>query len=284
MSHGWWFIKAGTPEGCSFPGPRAGGQNRQGAVRYNSAIREPASQAPRGGSIPLSLKTREVGKVTIVQCSGRIAAGETEVLHLHVNEILRDRRDIALHLGEVAFIDSSGLGTLVRLLTSTRRAGGDLKLCQLPDIVHKVLKMTSLITLFDTFESEDDAILSFYRRAAAPARAVPSGVTVLCVDQSPDVLAYLRELLLRAGYNVLTNNNLRDALILLRAARPGLTILGPNLKASPATEEAFRSASAASPLLELGEEFSTLEAGQAATGLMEKIRALGSPGTPQTLP
>ena len=234
--------------------------------------------------MPLSLNTREVGKVTIVRCSGRIASGETGVLHLHINDLLRDRSDIALHLGEVAFIDSSGLGMLVRLLTSTRRAGGDLKLCQLPEIVHKVLKMTSLITLFDTFGSEEDAILAFYRRQAMPARAPQSGLTVLCVDQSTDVLAYLRELLAGAGYNVLTNNNLRDSLILLRATRPGLTILGSNLKASPATEEAFRSASALSPLLELGEEFSTLDAGQAAAGLMEEIRALRSPGPPQPLP
>ncbi len=259
-------------------------QNRRRAVRYNSAIHRPASQVLRGGVIPLSLNTREVGKVTIVGCCGRIVSSETEVLHLHINDLLRDRSDIALHLGEVAFIDSSGLGMLVRLLTSTRRAGGDLKLCQLPEMVHKVLKMTSLITLFDVFESEEDAVLAFYRRQPAPARTPQSGLTVLCVDQSADVLAYLRELLAGAGYNVLTNNNLRDALILLRATRPGLTILGPNLKASPATEEAFRHASAASPLLELGEEFSTLEAGQAASGLMEKIRTLHRPAPPQPLP
>ena len=254
------------------------------AVRYNSAIREPASQVLRGGTVPLSLNTRGVGKVTIVRCSGRIAAGETEVLHLHVNELLRDRSDIALHLGEIVFIDSSGLGMLVRLLTSTRRAGGDLKLCQLPEVIQKVLKITSLITLFDTHDSEEDAILAFYRRQAAPARTTQSGPTILCVDQSSDVLAYLRELLVRAGYNVLTNNNLRDSLILLRVTRPGLTILGPNLKASPGTEQAFRSASAASPLLELGEEFSTLEAGQAASELMEKIRALSGPVPPRPLP
>ena len=54
--------------------------------------------------------------------------------------------------------------------------------------------MTSLITLFDTFESEEDAILAFYRRQAMPARTPQSGITVLCVDQSADVLAYLREL------------------------------------------------------------------------------------------
>ncbi len=227
--------------------------------------------------MPLSLNTRGVGKVTIVRCSGRIAAGETEVLHLHVNQLLRDRVDIVLHLGEVIFIDSSGLGMLVRLLTSTRSARGDLKLCQLPEVVHKVLKMTNLITLFDTHESEEEAVLAFYRRHATPARTPHSGPTVLCIDQSANVLAYLRELLGGAGYDVLTNNNLRDASILLRAVRPGLAILGPNLKGVPGAEQAFRSACAA-PVLELGEEFSTLEAGQAASELLDKIRALGGPG------
>jgi anti-sigma B factor antagonist len=224
--------------------------------------------------VPLSLNTRGVGEVTIVRCSGRIVAGETEILRKHVSDLLRERTDILLHLGEVIFIDSSGLGMLVRLLTSTRTARGDLKLCQVPEDIHKVLKMTKLITLFDTYESEEEAVLAFYRRKTAPARAPHTGLSVLCIDQSADVLAYLRELLGRAGYNVLTNNNLRDALILLRATRPGLTILGPNLKAAPGTEQAFKAACAACPVVELGEEFSTLEASQAASDLLEKIRAL----------
>jgi len=208
-------------------------------------------------------------------------AGETEVLRKHVSELLRDRIDIVLHLGEVVFIDSSGLGTLVRLLTSTRSARGDLKLCQVPEDIHKVLKMTNLIKLFDTYGSEEDAVLAFYRRQTAPARAPQTGLTVLCIDQSADVLAYLRELLGHAGYHILTSNNLRDGLILLRATRPGLTILGPNLKAAPGTEHAFQAACASSRVLELGEEFSTLEPGQAASNLLEKIRALGSPGGPR---
>jgi anti-sigma B factor antagonist len=237
--------------------------------------------------VALALNTRGVGKVTIVRCSGRIASGETDVLHQHVTDLLRDRSEIVLHLGEIAFIDSSGLGMLVRLLTSTRSARGDLKLCQVPEVVHKVLKMTNIITLFDTQATEEDAVLAFYRRTTAPARTAPTGLTVLCIDQSANVLAYLRELLSQAGYNVLTNNNLRDASILLRATRPGLAILGPNLKGAPGAEQIFRLACAA-PVLELGEEFSTLEAGQAASELLEKIRAIGNPGsatqTPQGLP
>ena len=123
--------------------------------------------------------------------------------------------------GEVIFIDSSGLGLLVRLLTSTRSAGGDLKLCQVPENVRKVLKLTNISSLFDAFETEEEGILAFYRRKKAPSRPTPTGITVLCVDQSANMLAYLREVLTRSGYHVLTSNNLRDSLILLRATRPG---------------------------------------------------------------
>jgi anti-anti-sigma factor len=69
----------------------------------------------------LSLATREVGRVTIVHCSGRIVAGSaSDSLREHVTWLLRDRRSIILHLGEVGFIDSSGLGTMVRALTTPR--------------------------------------------------------------------------------------------------------------------------------------------------------------------
>ena len=231
--------------------------------------------------MPLSFITREVGAVTVVCCSGRIVTGETETLHSHFRELLLDRSDILLDLGEVVFIDSSGLGLLVRLLTSTRRASGDLKLCRVPENVRKVLKLTNISSLFDTFESEEEGILAFYRRQKAPSRTAPTGITVLCVDQSANVLAYLRELLTRSGYNVLTSNNLRDSLILLRATRPGLAILGPNLTAAPGTEQSFRAASAACPVLELGDEFSRLEASEATSGLLEKIRAILSPVSPR---
>ena len=65
---------------------------------------------------------------------------------------------------------------------------------------------------------------------------------MLCIDQSANVLAYLRELLGHGGYNVLTSNSLRDGMILLRATRPGLALLGPSPRGAPGAEEAFRSA------------------------------------------
>src|SRR5271155_2340438 len=126
-----------------------------------------------GGPLPLSLDTREVGRVTIVHCNGRIVAGsECDSLRAHITWLLRDRRSIVLHLGEVGFIDSSGLGTMVRALTTTRQAKGDLKLSNVPDFVRKVLEMSRLTAVFDSHESEEKAIAAFYRpgaRAEAPA-------------------------------------------------------------------------------------------------------------------
>jgi len=224
--------------------------------------------------LPLSLNTRGVGDVTIIRCTGRIVAGaEAESLRDLICGLCPDRSDIVLHLGEVVFIDSSGLGTLVRLLTRIRRAHGDLKLCNVPQAIHKVLNMTNVITLFDTRGSEEEAVSAFYGRNTTPQRVAIAGQSVLCVDQSADVLAYLRELLRSAGYNVLTNSNLYDSLILLRATRPSLIILGPNLMASPGARQGFTASCTTAPVVELGNEFSTLDAGQAASELLEKIRA-----------
>jgi CheY-like chemotaxis protein len=178
-----------------------------------------------------------------------------------------------LHLGDLVFIDSSGLGMLVRLLISMRKNGRDLKLCNVPQDIHKVLKMTNLNTLFDMHESEEDAISASYRRNTPSEPIAFEGPRLLCVDPSADVLAYLRELLRRAGYNVLTNNNLHDSLILIRATQPGLVIVGPNLMSSPGTQKAFRAACAKLSVLELGDEFATLDAGQAGSELLKKIQA-----------
>src|ERR1700690_413400 len=83
-----------------------------------------------GGQVRLTLETREVGRVTIVRCSGRMIAGaETELIRAHIAHLLRDRKAIVLNLCEVEFVDSSGLGAMVRALTSARQLHGDVKLC-----------------------------------------------------------------------------------------------------------------------------------------------------------
>jgi anti-sigma B factor antagonist len=236
----------------------------------------------------LSLDTREVGRVTIVRCNGRIVAGgESESLRAHVDWLLRDRRSIVLHMGEVGFIDSSGLGTMVRSLTSIRRAHGDLKLCNVTEQVRKVLEMSRLTQVFEAHESEEKAVAAFYRTgnsAGAPAGTlaetpVLTGRSILCVDYNRDVLAYLRELLHRAGYDVQSTSHPGDALILMRITSFDLLLTGPDLATSPATRQAFEVACAKLPVIELGSEFSTRDAGEAGAALLEKIEARLNPKT-----
>lgn len=99
----------------------------------------------------------------------------------------------------------------------------------------------------------------------------------MCVDYSADVPAYLRELLGRAGFEVVSSNFLPDALLLLRATHPALVVLGPNLKGSGGTRQAFDQQCSKLPVVELGQEFSTQHAGEAGTDLLRKVQArLGS--------
>ena len=160
------------------------------AYRYNVATSQAGSQQDRR-PLRLSLDTREVGRVTIVHCNGRIVAGgESESLRAHVAWLLRDRRSIVLHLGAVGFMDSSGLGTIVRTLTSARQARGDLKLCNVPEHVRKVLELSHLTSLFDTHESEEKAVAAFYRpgaRAETPALTGRDACLGRLVDQTRPV-------------------------------------------------------------------------------------------------
>jgi anti-sigma B factor antagonist len=234
-----------------------------------------------GSPLPLSLDTREVGRVTIVRCNGRIVAGSaSESLLAHVAWLLHTRRSIVLNLGEVGFIDSSGLGAMVRILSSTHQARGDLKLCEVPEPVRKVLDMTRLTTVFDAHESEEKAVAAFYRPGVRAEAPVVTGRRILCLDSNVDVLAYLRELLHRAGYDVQSTCRVSDALLLLRVTHFDLLLVGPDKAASPASPQSFQDACARLPVIELDSEFSTRDAGEAGAGLLEAIEARLRPKTP----
>src|SRR5215467_8983466 len=139
----------------------------------------------------LSLQQRLAGDIVVIGCHGRIAEGpETAQLDKHVAGLLPHQPFIVLNLEGVTFLDSSGLGLLVRLLTRTRRAGGGLMLCSLPPRVAEILKMTRLQTTLPSFETEGDAIAASYKSAASEDLH-DFHSDILCVDSSPDVLAYL---------------------------------------------------------------------------------------------
>lgn len=225
--------------------------------------------------MPLQVDARRVGKVTIVKCTGRIVAGqESDHLHREITELLPEHKHFVLHLGDVNFIDSSGLGLLVRLLASARSARGDLKLCNLGKEVAHTLSITNLNRLLESHESEVDAVSAFYQRGGAQDGAMRSGKTVVCIDQSANVLAYVREVLRQAGYDPLTTANVSDARILVKAARPAVVILGPNVMVRAGEKsDALRQALHGIPTIELGTAFSTIDAGEAAQQVLAQVKA-----------
>lgn len=116
----------------------------------------------------LKITVRAVDGVTVVYCSGRVVFGdEAAELREKVKSLLTETRQIVLNLGGVSYIDSGGLGTLVGLYTSARGAGGDIKLANLTQRVHDQLQITKLITIFDSYESEEKAIAAFQKRVSA---------------------------------------------------------------------------------------------------------------------
>jgi len=111
----------------------------------------------------LSIKDREVGDVTILDLSGKITIGEGSVqLREAVRRLLDDgKKKILLNLGEVAYVDSSGIGELVSSYTTTNNNGGHLKLLNLTKKIQDLLMITKLLTVFETFDSEASALDSF---------------------------------------------------------------------------------------------------------------------------
>jgi len=189
----------------------------------------------------LQLKSRWVGDVLVLQCSGRIVVGsEVDSLQQTIRQEFEQQPNIVLQMADVQFIDSSGLGTIVRLMSAARAAGGDVTICQIPAMMAKVLAMTNLHKVFEIYETEDEAIIAALRgkRSTAASQSDQSQPAVLCVDPSPDVLAYLAELLKKEGLRPITVGILVDAQVLMKARAPKLILADARLSACGKTSAA----------------------------------------------
>jgi len=111
----------------------------------------------------MKASSRQVNSVTVVDMSGRITLGEgSVVLRDTIRDLLsKGDKKILLNLGNVTYIDSSGIGELVSAFTSVRNQGGELKLLNLTKKVHDLLQITKLYTVFDIRDDETAAIGSF---------------------------------------------------------------------------------------------------------------------------
>ncbi len=111
----------------------------------------------------MQIDERAVGDVVVLDVKGRITLGEgDELLKDKVNSLLNQgKKKIILNLAGVPYIDSAGLGEIVRTYTTVSRQGGSLKLLNLTKRITDLLAITKLLTVFETFDSEDEAVQSF---------------------------------------------------------------------------------------------------------------------------
>jgi anti-sigma B factor antagonist len=117
----------------------------------------------------LKLSKKTVDGILVIVCNGRIVFGdESSLLREEVKKAIQDgSKRIVLNLGEVNYIDSGGLGTLVALHTTAHNAGATIKLANLTKRVGDLLQVTKLLTVFDVHNSEYEALESFRKEAVA---------------------------------------------------------------------------------------------------------------------
>ena len=111
----------------------------------------------------LNISERQAGDVTILDMSGKVTIGEGSVaLRNTIRRLLGEgKKSILLNLGDVGYIDSSGIGELVSSFTAVNKEGGKLKLLNLTQKIQDLLAITKLLTVFDTFDDEGSALSSF---------------------------------------------------------------------------------------------------------------------------
>ena len=111
----------------------------------------------------MQIEERNVGDVVVLDLKGKITLGEgDELLKDKVNSLVNQgRRKILLNFGDVPYVDSAGLGEIVRTYTTVSRQGGSLKLLSLTKRITDLLAITKLLTVFETYDNEADAVRSF---------------------------------------------------------------------------------------------------------------------------
>jgi len=124
-------------------------------------------------SSELRITSRHVGEAVVIEMSGRIKVGEGNLLLREMVENLAEngKKNLVLNLGEVTYMDSSGLGELVKTHTTIRNLQGEVKLVNLSKRVEELLHMTKLSSVFDIYEDEASAICSFGRHSLRKATA-----------------------------------------------------------------------------------------------------------------
>jgi anti-sigma B factor antagonist len=117
----------------------------------------------------MQIDERAAGEITILDLTGKMTLGEgDEVLRDKINSLASEgKKRIVLNLAAVPYVDSAGLGEIVRAYTTVSRQGGSLKLLNLTKRITDLLSITKLLTVFETYDNEADAVRSFSASARA---------------------------------------------------------------------------------------------------------------------
>lgn len=111
----------------------------------------------------LNITERQAGDITILDMNGKVTIGEGSVaLRTTIRRLLGEgKKNILLNLGQVGYVDSSGIGEFVSSFTAVNKEGGTLKLLNLTQKIQDLLAITKLLTVFDVYESESEALSSY---------------------------------------------------------------------------------------------------------------------------
>ena len=231
----------------------------------------------------LRLERRPVGEVFVVQCHGKIISGnEVFTLHSQVGDAIEKYGDVVLLMNHVEFLDSSGLGAMMRLVQAARAKGGDMKLCGIPPRIRKILELTHLLQQFETYDSIEEAITAAYLGSKySRGKTGDARPRLVCVYPSLDVCTFLREILCNAGFNALTTTSIEDAPILLKATKARLVVVSSRiqcLRGKP-VHAALQETLPNVGILTLDENFATQDPGEAAEKLIADVNSLQIPAS-----
>ncbi len=229
--------------------------------------------------MPLVLNSRFCGNVYIIQCQGRIAMGEeVKSLEAALDRGAREFTRLVLNMSEVHRLDSTGIGLLVRYAANLRKRGGDIRLAAAPPFMVTLLKLANLSSYLHVYDTEEDAIVSFLKQHSHPKVQEKPGPSVLILDQSADLCAFVRTVLAQHGFDVKSTTNFRDAKIMLRVDTVDYILVGPGTPQLSA-ETAISSLKALAPdaaAFELGADFHCRDAHDATEALLQLF---GTDGT-----
>lgn len=229
--------------------------------------------------MPLTLTTRFCDNVYVIHCTGRIVLGEeVKTLEAALGQSVRECDQIVLNLGEVTRLDSIGLGLVVRYVTNLRKRGGDLRLAASPAFVIRLLELTMLSEVIQTYATDQEAISSFSNKATTQNNQGCRGPRILVVDSSADLCVFIRSVLSQHGFDVKSTNLVRDAKTLLQVGDIDVILIGPSTP-QLSSESVAQSLGAVAPnikTLQLAADFKSHHAHEAAQILLDMFELPGS--------